>query len=120
MKPTVIYDGDCGFCSWSVRFARTKVAPDLTYLPSQTAQLVDYGLTKEDCLKALQFVSSDTKVYSADRAVSQILRNGSFLYRLIGYLMVLPGVNLIARYGYRFIAKNRSRLLGPHNSCAVD
>ena len=120
MEPTVIYDGGCGFCSWSVRFARTKVAPDLIYLPSSTVHLADYGIAEEDCKRALQFISADNKIYSADRAVAQILKHGSPFYSFFGFLLVMPGLNLIAKYGYRLVARYRSRLPGSANSCTLD
>lgn len=119
MQQVVIYDGECGFCSKSVTYARTKVAPELVYLSAQQANLADYGLNKTDCEKALQFVSFDKRVYSAERAVIQILKQGNFGYRFLGNLMSLPIIDLLSRFGYRFIARNRARFPGVNGSCQI-
>jgi predicted DCC family thiol-disulfide oxidoreductase YuxK len=120
MQPVVIYDGDCGFCSRSVRFAQTRVAPNLVYLPSQKVNLADYGLTKADCEKALQFVSSDNQVVAAERAVIQILKQGNIGFRYLGLLMLLPGAKLLSKLGYQLVARNRGKLSGSTNACQVD
>lgn len=112
MQQVVIYDGDCGFCSRSVEYARIRVAPNLVYLASQKVNLEDYGLTKEDCEKALQFVTSDSQVVAAEKAVIQILKQGNFVLRLLGIVMSLPILNLISKLGYRFVAQYRGKVSG--------
>lgn len=119
MQQVVIYDGDCGFCSRSVEYARIRVAPNLVYLASQKVNLEDYGLTKEDCEKALQFVTSDSQVVAAEKAVIQILKQGNFACKLLGTVMSLPIVNLISKLGYRFVARNRGKVSGSTGSCQV-
>ena len=117
---SVIYDGDCAFCSSTARFGKARIAPDLEFLAYQQTDLTRFGLTKAECEKSLQFVSDDQQIHSGAKAVAQILISAGFPYLLIGRIMNLPLINKLAQLGYDLVAKNRHRLPGGTPTCKMD
>ncbi|MFC9811660.1 hypothetical protein ACFVJM_06250 [Streptomyces virginiae] len=43
--PSLRFDGDCGFCAAAVHLARTRVAPQVRFVPWQIADLDALGVT---------------------------------------------------------------------------
>ena len=117
---SVIYDGDCAFCSSAARFGKAKIAPKLEFLAYQQIDLKEFGLTVKECEKSLQYVADDSQIYSGARAVAQILISAGFPYLLIGRIMNLPIINKLAQLGYNLTAKNRHRLPGGTPTCRIE
>jgi len=115
----VIYDGDCSFCSSAARFAERKVAPKLTYSPYQFTELAKYGIATEQAQNSLKFVSDSGEVLSAHLAVSQIMRSGNRLWKLLGIIIDLPVFKLVAALSYILIAKYRHKLPGGTPACKM-
>lgn len=117
---SVIYDGDCAFCSSAARFGKAKIAPKLEFLAYQQTDLGKYGLTAAECEKSLQFVSANNEIIAGAKAVAQILISAGYPYRMIGRIMKLPILNKLAQLGYNLVAKNRHRLPGGTPTCKMD
>lgn len=117
---SVIYDGDCAFCSSAARFGKARIAPNLAFLAYQQTNLAEYGLTTTECEKSLQFVSDDNQIFNGAKAVAQILISAGFLYRILGRIMNLPLLNKLAQLIYVLVAKNRHRLPGGTPTCKID
>lgn len=112
MQPVVVYDGDCGICEASAGWI-------LTHIPSvDVVSHHQYGLTH---IGAVWFVTDDGRLEGAP-AVSAILQLAdSRVFRAIGFVIGLPGMNFVAGIVYALIARNRrhiSRLLGM-NACGL-
>ena len=43
----LIFDGDCGFCSSSIRFIQRRIPTRAAMVPWQRAPLASYGVTRE-------------------------------------------------------------------------
>ena len=106
--PTVLFDGRCGFCAWSVGFAKRVVGSDARFLPYQSVDLGEYGLTEEQCAAAVQFIGPSGSV-SAERAVGAILQTGTAPWRPVGRLITSAPVRPLAGAVYRLVAKHRGR-----------
>lgn len=117
---SVIYDGDCAFCSSAARFGKAKVAPNLEFLAYQQTDLTKFDLTATECEKSLQYVADDHHIYSGASAVAEILISADFPYLLIGRVMNLPLINRLAQLGYNLIARNRHRLPGGTPTCKIE
>ncbi len=118
--PVLVYDGDCGICTTLSKIARTLVMPQGgTVAASQELDLAAYGLTQEQCLEALQFVDAGGRVHSAQDAVARLLLAGAPWWKPVGALLLVPGVNGVAGAGYRWVARNRYRLPGASEACAL-
>jgi predicted DCC family thiol-disulfide oxidoreductase YuxK len=110
-RPVVLFDGYCGFCTWSVNFASHVVQADVQFEPYQQADVAAYGLTVEKCADAVQFVMGDVQLSGA-RAVAAVLRRGRGLWPGIGKAMDFRVVQPIAAGVYAVVARHRGRLWG--------
>lgn len=118
--PVLVYDGDCGICTKLSNVARQVVMPRRgTVIASYDLDLDHYGLTMEQCLEALQFVDEQGRVHAAQDAVARLLLAGAPWWKPFGAVLLLPGVNALAGLGYRWVARNRYRLPGSTEACAM-
>jgi predicted DCC family thiol-disulfide oxidoreductase YuxK len=117
--PVLIFDGDCAFCSSSVRVAQRVIGRMPRAEPYQFADLVALGLTAEECNQAVQYVARDRHVYSAHDAVSALLLGAGGGWWVLGALLRLPGVHWLSGVGYRWVARNRHRLPGGTPACSL-
>jgi predicted DCC family thiol-disulfide oxidoreductase YuxK len=118
--PVLVYDGDCGICTKLSRFARRFVMPRHgTVIASFDLDLADYGLTAEQCLEALQFVDARGRTHAAQDAVARLLLAAAPWWKPFGALLLLPGVHALAGAAYRWVARNRYRLPGATDACAL-
>ncbi len=116
----LIFDGDCGFCTTSARFATRWVDRRDRYdiQPWQQVDLAQYGLTEADCIEAAQFVRPDGSVVAAHLAIAEGLKHGAPLWRPLGHLVMLPGVRWLAGRVYTWVADHRYALPGGTPACA--
>jgi predicted DCC family thiol-disulfide oxidoreductase YuxK len=116
----LIFDGDCGFCTTSARFASRWVDRRHRYdvEPWQQVDLVRFGLTEADCVAAAQFVRPDRSVRAAHLAIGEALRHGAPAWRPLGFAMGLPGVRRLAGTVYTWVADHRYALPGGTPACA--
>jgi len=103
--PRLVYDDDCGFCKWCVRWLLrfgefTPVAfSELT--PDQLARLPE---AYEHCMHLL----TDDAVYSCGEAFTQSLaRTGAAGRALVRAGRRLPGWEGVRERGYRWVADRR-------------
>lgn len=112
--PRLVYDDDCGFCMYAVRwflklgdFEPVGFA-ELT--PDQTARL---PAEHENCMHLL----TDAAVYSCGEAVEQCLSRCGLVSRgAVGLARLFPYWQHIREQGYRFVADRRA-IWGRYRSC---
>lgn len=116
----LIWDGDCAFCARCVGFIERRVKTEAKIVAHQKADLLQLGLTTEQCNAALQWVFRDSTARSGSRAVAALLRSSNFGWAILGVAIDLPVVRLISSAIYKVIAKNRQHLPGGTAACALD
>lgn len=116
----LIFDGDCGFCTTSARFASRWVDRRRRYdvEPWQQVELSRFGLTEDDCVAAAQFVRPDGTVRAGHLAIAEALRFGAPPWRPLGLLLRLPGISHLAARVYAWVADHRYALPGGTAACA--
>lgn len=119
MRPVLLFDGDCGFCTMSADVLRRWVRPAADIVPWQHADIDSYGLTSGECSAAVQFVLGDGSVRSGSRAMAAVLCTAPMPWPVLGRLAALPGVDAVADRAYRWIAAHRHRLPGSTQACAI-
>ena len=105
--PVLVYDGECRFCKWCVRFLVRRTRRPLVCVAYQTADLSALGLTREQCELAVQWVAADGRPESANFAAAAALRNARLPYSLFGVLINLPVIRKIAAFVYGQVAQRR-------------
>lgn len=111
-RPTLIYDGECGFCRRSVDLVRRWDREHrLVLVPFQDeAQVARLGIPLPALAAAMHLVRPDGRVFAGADAAPEILRlvPGG---RLLAWLFRVPGVLPVARRVYGWIARQRSCLV---------
>jgi predicted DCC family thiol-disulfide oxidoreductase YuxK len=117
----LIFDGDCGFCTTSARFATRWVDRRRRYAiaPWQDLDLARLGLTEQDCIAAAQFVRPDGSVVSGHRAIAEGLLRGAPAWRPLGRLLTVAGIDRLAARAYAWVADHRYALPGGTPACAT-
>lgn len=116
-RPVLLYDGDCAFCSSCARLIERQIRPSAAVATSQLADLDELGVTEEQAAEALQWVGADGVVRSGHEAVAAMLGTARRPWRLVGRLMLLPGISPLAAAIYRLVAANRRHLPGGTPTC---
>lgn len=108
--PVVLYDADCGFCTWVVDRIAARVEPgSIEIVPLQARradELLDGRLDEQQKWESWHLVEPDGSLYSGGDAVPRVLRyvKGG---RSVGRLAArFPRATAGA---YRFTARNRDR-----------
>lgn len=118
-RSTLVYDGDCGFCTSAVRWIpRLRLRPEVV-TPYQTADLTALRLTPHQCEEKLQWVGADGRRGSGHAAVARMMLASGVLWRLPGALLLLPPLSWLAALVYRLVADNRGKLPGGTPACAL-
>jgi predicted DCC family thiol-disulfide oxidoreductase YuxK len=116
-RPTLVYDGDCAFCSSSARLLE-KIGPKAELVAWQQTDLNALGLTEDEAAAAVQWVGVDGAIRSGHEAIAAALDTAGGVWALAGRALLLPGISPIAAVAYRLVAANRHRLPGGTPACA--
>jgi predicted DCC family thiol-disulfide oxidoreductase YuxK len=111
-QPVLVYDGHCRFCinqanrlaAWTGGRLKLESFHDPGILQR-------YGLTKEECEKAVQLVDELGRIYPGAEAAAQALNLNPKLAWLRAFYYV-PGLRQLADAVYAWVSKNRFRLSG--------
>jgi predicted DCC family thiol-disulfide oxidoreductase YuxK len=115
----LVFDGDCGFCTASARFIERYVHPPARVVAWQRADLAEIGLTRAECVEAVQWVGADGRRGAGPVAVGYLLRAAPLGWKPLGWLLLLPPVRWLAWPVYRWIARHRHQLPGGSPACAL-
>jgi predicted DCC family thiol-disulfide oxidoreductase YuxK len=118
-RPVLVYDGDCAFCTSSVRFIERHIPTTAEIVAWQFAGLAALGTTAERAERELLWVHPSGRIDGGADAVAALLVGSGQGWRLLGRLMQLPVLDWVARGIYRLIAANRHRLPGGTPACAL-
>ncbi|MBS2025665.1 MAG: DUF393 domain-containing protein [Deltaproteobacteria bacterium] len=102
---TVVYDEDCGVCGATVEWIRRRDARGTFRFVGNQSGLPE-GVTAGETQETVVVLTAREHLVRA-RAVSRILRELGFGWRVLGWLMRVPGVSWLADFGYRQFAKRR-------------
>lgn len=117
--PVLIFDGDCGFCTTTADWIKKNSKVALEIAPYQWTELGQYGLTTEEAAAKVQVVVGD-KVFAGHYCMSKLLLiQPNILLKLVGAVMVLPGLDSISAKVYEWIAANRQKLPGGTPACKL-
>jgi len=118
MRPTILYDGHCALCSRAVQVALQLDDEGIyQFAPLQSGFAADIlGQAPQHIRQADSLVLADASgIYIKSDAFFRFMRTIGWPYRALTVLRVLPqglrdGV-------YDWVARNRYRLFGQHESC---
>ena len=117
MRQTLVFDGDCGFCTTCARLLE-RIGPDAEIVAWQLADLDELGVSEEEAAEAVRWVEPDGGVRSGHEAIAAVLIAAGSVWGLLGHLLLVPGLSWLAAKLYRLVASNRYRMPGGTPACA--
>jgi len=116
---TLIFDGDCGFCTTAVLWLQRTLPRVPVTAPFQWTDLAQYGLDEEQARSMVWFVTGGRR-YGGASAIAAMLRGQPHAgLRLLGWLGTVPPWSWAAEAGYRLVARYRYRLPGGTPACRM-
>jgi predicted DCC family thiol-disulfide oxidoreductase YuxK len=113
---TVLYDGECNFCSKWVRFAKRKLQKiDMSFIPFNSIEgmkIIEKFQIKNQ--NSLAYILDDI-VFFKSRAVLKICKQLQFPYNLLHFLTISP--TFLLDFSYDFIANRRFKLTTKKQCC---
>lgn len=126
-RATLVFDGDCGFCTSTVQWLERTLPAPPKCVPFQWARLEELGLSREEAAERVWLVTTDNSTaegssllhqYGGYLAVSVILRHQPHLgWRFLGVLIDTPPFSLAAGICYSLAARFRYLLPGGTPAC---
>jgi predicted DCC family thiol-disulfide oxidoreductase YuxK len=117
-RPVLVYDGDCGFCTTSVRFIERRIPTKAEIAAYQFADLDALGTTAARASSEVLWVEG-ARIYGGAQAVAELLIDAGGPWRPLGLLIRLPAFRWIAAGVYHLVTVNRHRLPGGTPACAL-
>jgi lipase maturation factor 1 len=107
-KPTLIYDGDCRFCSRWIERLRVSTGDRVDYVTSQEAAAEFPDISAQEFAQAVQWVDADGDRLSGPPAVFAALATASASgRRLLSLYREAPWFARMADAAYGVVARNR-------------
>jgi predicted DCC family thiol-disulfide oxidoreductase YuxK len=110
-QPTMLFDGDCGICSWASdkaqeidREGRWSVVP---YQVWTDAALAPWGLDQHACGQYLRVLMPSGQVYSGIWGIMRFLADHRSTAIFAVPIYLLPPLTLLAGITYELVARNR-------------
>ena len=111
--PLLIYDGDCGFCIYWVRYWRKLTGDRVTYAPYQEVAAQYPEIPVAAFQGAVQYIAPDGKIASGAEAALLTLSHASGKSFWLTLYRRFPGFAAIAELIYAYVASHRSAFYRP-------
>ena len=106
----LIYDGECGLCRDSAKWCRRRLPSEVEVVPSQQfsdAELAAMGVSRDDVMRAAWWIEEGRPPSEGADGIARCLVAMGGRQALIGRLIGLPGLRILTRWAYRWVAENR-------------
>ncbi|MHB1949741.1 MAG: lipase maturation factor family protein [Gammaproteobacteria bacterium] len=105
--PLLIYDGDCGFCTYWVHYWQKLTGDKVSYLPYQDVAQDYPSVSIEEFQRAVQYVAPDGTIARAAEASFLTLSHAPGKSFWLALYRRLPGFAFFSERSYAFIAAHR-------------
>ena len=118
-RTTLIFDGDCGFCTSTANFIKKHSTTPIEIHPWQFIDVTAFCLTEEQTA-ARVYLARDGKTFGGHAALAHILLlQRNWLFKAIGGIMLTPPFSWLSNLGYLLVAKYRHKLPGGTPACKL-
>src|SRR5271163_3827918 len=112
-KPLLIYDGDCGFCIFWVRYWQKLTGDRVSYAPYQEVGAEYLEIPVAAFQRAVQYVAPDGRIASGAEAALLALSHASGRGFWLALYRQVPGFAAVAERIYALVASHRSAFYRP-------
>ena len=116
----LIFDGDCGFCTSTARWAESRLPTGTEVVPWQSLDLSTFGLTESDVTTAAYWVDPEGSAHRGHLGVARAAIAMGLPYSLLGYVGLVPPFRWLSAGLYRVVAKHRYRFPGSTDACRLE
>lgn len=114
----LIFDGECGFCTWAAEWVERRLPSGAGIVPWQLVEdLSAYGLTERDVSTAAYWIDARGRAHRGHRAMTGSLVAIGGGWGLLGRIAWVPPFSWIAAGTYEVVARNRRHLPGTTPAC---
>jgi predicted DCC family thiol-disulfide oxidoreductase YuxK len=117
--PVFLFDSDCGVCQDGTETIRLRINPPVDFISYQSVDLATYGVSESEVLEGPVLVRTDGTHVVGPLAMAETLRSSEGPYRIIGLIMLLPGIRQLFGVLGPHMYQQRYRLPGGNDSCRV-
>jgi predicted DCC family thiol-disulfide oxidoreductase YuxK len=118
--PTLIFDGDCGFCTSTANLIVKRSKVEIAAHPWQLIDTTEYGVLQPQAQDRVYMVV-DGQAFGGHEAFAAILRlQNNWLLSTIAFVIVVPPICWLARIGYGLVARYRHKLPGGTPACKLE
>ncbi len=107
-RPSLVYDGDCTFCAYWVRYWQQLTGQAVDYRPYQEVAAQYPGISVAEFQRASQYISSDGRYAGAAEASFRVLSHARGKEFWLTLYQKLPGFAALSEFVYSIIAAHRS------------
>lgn len=119
--PTLIFDGDCGFCTTTANWIGRRLPAGAEVVPWQFRDDLDQlGLTVDDVNEKVWWIDDGGALHGGHHAIGQALISAGGVWRLLGHISLIPPISWVGALVYRVISANRHRMPGGTPACRID
>jgi predicted DCC family thiol-disulfide oxidoreductase YuxK len=111
--PLLIYDGDCGFCKYWVRYWQRLTGDRVAYAPYQEVAAQFPEIPVAAFQRAVYYIAPDGKIASGAGAALLALSHASGKGFWLTLYRHVPGFAAVAEAMYAFVAAHRASLYRP-------
>lgn len=116
----LVYDGDCGFCTTSAKWAEAGLPDTADVQPWQALDLDELGITERDAVTAAWWFDADGRKHRGSHAAAEVLVASTARWRrLAGHLLRIPPFSWLGVPIYALVARYRYKLPGSTDACRV-
>jgi predicted DCC family thiol-disulfide oxidoreductase YuxK len=116
---TLIFDGDCGFCTTAANFIVRNSKTKIVAVPWQRTDLSKFSLTETQVADQVYLVI-DEESFGGHEAFAMVFRvQPNALVRFMGKMMMSRYLRWFAAPTYRLVAKYRHKLPGGTPACKL-
>jgi len=115
----VVYDGDCGVCSFLATQVSRWAQADWEFHRGFFDDLKDFGISLQDCQNYLVLISPKGVFLGAEAVLRIFGQRRGFYY--LSRILLLPPMIWFCKVFYRLFANNRQRIskLAGFNACRL-
>lgn len=115
-KPRLIFDGDCNFCKYSIRYWQKLTGDKVEYRPYQDVASQYPHLSTDDFKRAIQYISPEGETARAAEAGFLTLSHAKGQTLWLNLYRRLPGFAWLTECLYAFVASHRTLF---HRLCVL-